>query len=143
MGHLPLPRHPRDSFAGQCPYHKDCLEGMACGPAIQARWGKPADELPADHEAWEFEAYYLARAICAMTYVLSPQRVILGGGVMHQQQLFPRIRQMVVEMLNSYIQSSAIIEHIETYIVPPGLADRAGTVGALELARRAERDRHS
>jgi|SRR5579859_6216845 len=139
MGHLPLPRHPRDTYAGHCPYHRDCLEGMACGPAIQERWGKPAGELPPSHEAWEFEAFYLAQAICSVTYVISPQRIIVGGGVMHQEQLFPHIRQMVVEKLNGYIQSSAILDQVETYIVPPGLGDRSGTVGALELARRAER----
>jgi len=139
MGHLPVRRHPHDTYVGHCPYHKDCLEGMACGPALAARWGVPAGNLPDDHEAWEFEAYYLARAITAMVYTLSPQRVILGGGVMHQLQLFPRIRNNVVEMLNDYIQSSAITEHIDTFIVPPGLGDRSGAVGALTLAQRAER----
>jgi len=139
MGHLPVPRHPRDSYVGHCPYHRDCLEGMACGPAIEARWGRPASALPIEHEAWTFEAYYLARAITAMVYTLSPQRVILGGGVMHQRQLFPRIRKNVVEMLNGYIQSTAIIDHIDTFIVPPGLGDRSGAVGALTLAQRSER----
>ena len=137
MGHLPVPRHPQDSYAGHCPYHKDCLEGMACGPAIAARWGTPAGNLADDHQAWDFEAYYLARAVTSMVYTLSPQRVILGGGVMHQLQLFPRIRKMIVEMLNGYIQSPAIIDHIDSFIVPPGLGDRSGAVGALTLAQRA------
>lgn len=137
MGHLPVARHPRDTFAGHCPYHADCLEGMASGPAIAARWGMPASELPADHDAWTFEAYYLAQAICSMIYTLSPQRVIIGGGVMHQPQLFPQIRAMVLERLNGYIQSAAITEQIDSYIVPPGLGDRSGAVGALTLAMLA------
>jgi fructokinase len=140
MGHLPVPRHSRDTYAGHCIFHHDCLEGMASGPAIEDRWKKPASALPLDHEAWEFEAYYLARAICAMVYTISPQRIICGGGVMRHQQLFPLIRRQVLEMLNGYIRSETIIDQIDTFIVPPGLGDQSGTVGALELAQRAEAD---
>jgi fructokinase len=140
MGHLPVPRHPRDTYAGHCVFHRDCLEGMASGPAIEDRWKMQASTLPPDHEAWEFEAYYLARAICAMVYTISPQRIICGGGVMHhrQQRLFPLIRGRVAEMLNGYIRSESIIDRIGTFILPPGLGNRSGTVGALELAQRAE-----
>jgi len=137
MGHIPVRRHPDDPYVGHCPYHKDCLEGMACGPAIADRWGKSGDVLPPEHQAWEFEAFYLAQAISAIVYTLSPRRIILGGGIMHQQQLFPRIRQLVVEIVNGYIKAPAIIEHSETFIVPPGLGDRSGAVGALEMARLA------
>ncbi len=140
MGHLPVPRHPRDTYSGCCTFHHDCLEGMACGPAIEGRAGKSASALPPDDEAWEFEAYYLARAICAMVYTISPQRIICGGGVMRQKQLFPLIRQHVVEMLNRYVRSEAIINQIDEFIVPPGLGDRSGAVGALELAQDAESD---
>ena len=142
MGHVPVPRHPHDTYVGHCPYHADCLEGMACGPAIEARWGVPASKLPTDHEAWAFEAYYLARAITAMIYTLSAERIILGGGVMHQTQLFAPICTNVVEMLNGYIQSATILQHSDTFIVPPGLGDRAGAIGALELAQRAA-ERHA
>ncbi|MEP7285109.1 MAG: ROK family protein [Chloroflexota bacterium] len=137
MGHLLVRRHPDDNYAGHCPYHQDCLEGMACGPALAARWGKPAGELLPEHQAWEFEAHYLAQAISDIMFTLSPQRVILGGGVMHQQHLFSLIRQKVVASLNGYIQESAITEHIDTVIIPPGLGDRSGAVGALVLAQMA------
>lgn len=137
MGHFALRRHPNDTYEGFCAYHKDCFEGLACGPAIQARWGVPADKLPTDHPAWDMEAHYLAQAICNTVYAISPQRVILGGGVMHQMHLFPLVRQKTLEMLKGYVQSPAITEHIESFIVPPGLGDDAGIVGALELARRA------
>jgi fructokinase len=137
MGHILVRRHPEDEYAGHCPYHRDCLEGMACGPALAERWGRPAGELPPGHRAWEFEAHYLAQAITAILYTLSPQRVILGGGVMHQKQLFPLIRHKTAELLNGYLQSPAILDQIDTLIVPPGLGDRSGAVGALELARLA------
>jgi fructokinase len=140
MGHLPVPRRPHDIYRGCCPFHGDCLEGMACGPAIEERWKQPASSLPFDHEAWEFEAYYLARAVCAMVYTISPQRIIFGGGVMSQKQLFPLIRKQAVEMLHGYIQSESIIHHVEEFIAEPGLGGRSGAVGALELALRAEAD---
>ncbi len=137
MGHIPVRRHPDDTYAGHCPYHADCLEGMACGPAMQARWGKPASELPADHVAWEYEAHYLAQAVSTCLYALSPERVILGGGVMHQAQLFPLIRQKTVNAINGYLQEDALTQHSDSLIIPPGLGDRAGATGALELARLA------
>jgi fructokinase len=140
MGHLPVPRHSRDTYVGYCAFHGDCLEGMACGPAIEARWKKPAGALPLDHEAWEFEAYYLARGICTMVYTISPQRIICGGGVMTKKGLLPLIRKQVVEMLHGYVQSESIVHHIDGFIVEPGLGNRSGVVGALELAQRAEAD---
>ncbi len=137
MGHIPVRRHPADTFAGACPYHADCLEGMASGPSLIARWGVAGDALPPTHQAWEFEAYYLAQAVCSMVYLLSPQRIILGGGVMHQRQLFEQIQHEVVQTLKGYIQADAITAHSDTYIMPPGLGDRSGAIGALELARLA------
>lgn len=132
-GHIPVKRHPKDSFEGFCPYHKDCLEGVAAGPAIEKRFGVKGHELAQDHEAWEIEAYYLGQAIMSTILLLSPERIILGGGVMHQEQLFPRIRQEVVRNLNGYVQHEMILEHIDQYIIAPGLGDNAGLCGSLAL----------
>ena len=137
MGHILLRRPPGETFTGVCPFHQDCLEGLASGPAIATRWGQPAAALPPDHPAWDLEADYLAQALHAFICTLSPQRIILGGGVMHQRHLFPRIRQRVRASLNGYMQHPAILEAIDDYIVPPGLEDRAGALGALALAERA------
>ncbi len=137
MGHMLLPRDPQaDPFEGSCPFHGDCLEGLASGPAIEARWGRPAAELPPDHPAWALEAEYLALACCNLTLTLSPQRIILGGGVMHQAQLFGEIRRRLRERLAGYVRAPAIEGNTDSYVVPPGLGDRAGVLGALALARR-------
>lgn len=137
-GHVLVRRHPEDTFEGFCPYHgADCLEGMAAGPAIERRWGIKAHELPADHKAWEWEADYLGQAIASAVLLLSPQKVILGGGVMKQTQLFPLIRQQVRTLLNGYVQAEAVLERIDEYIVPPGLGDNAGLAGALALGMEA------
>jgi fructokinase len=130
MGHIRIPHdRDRDPFAGSCPYHGDCLEGLASGPAIQARWGVPAEDLPADHPAWALEAHYLALAVLNFICTLSTARVIIGGGVMRQAQLLPRIRAEVARLSNNYIELPEI--------VPPDLQDRAGVCGALVLAERA------
>ncbi|MGI9176086.1 MAG: ROK family protein [Rhodothermales bacterium] len=136
MGHLLLPRAPGDTFEGACPFHGACLEGMASGPALAARWGEKAQNLPEDHQAWTFEAFYLALAIVNLTLTLSPQRIILGGGVMHQRHLFPMIRQTVQEKLNGYVCTPEILKNIERYIVPPALGDQAGVLGALAMAAK-------
>jgi fructokinase len=138
MGHIPLP-HDRaaDPYPGRCPFHGDCLEGMAAGPAIGERWGRPAYELPPDHPAWELEAHYLALALQGLICTLSPERIILGGGVMEQPQLMPLVRQKVRAYLNGYVQSPAILEEIDNYIVPPALGNRAGVLGAFALGHMA------
>lgn len=138
MGHMLLRPDPRDPTPhGFCPYHDGCLEGMANGPAIEKRWGISAKELPEDHLAWEIEAEYLAQ-MCVNTIVtLSPKKIVLGGGVMHQLHLFPKIRKRTLELLNGYVAHPAILEHIDDYIVPPGLGDNAGAVGSLLLAVEA------
>jgi fructokinase len=137
MGHIRLPRiSGDDSFVGLCPYHRDCLQGLASGPALEARWGKPADELPVDHPAWKMEAHYLALAIHNYICTLSPNRVILGGGVNQQKHLFPLIHEEVKRLLNGYIRLPMILERIDEYIVPPDLGDRAGVLGAIALARQ-------
>jgi fructokinase len=102
---------------------------------MKARWGQPAETLGADHPAWELEAEYIAEALHTFITVLSPQRIILGGGVMQQEHLFSMIRDKVKASLNGYVQSPAILENIDAYIVPPGLGNRAGVLGALALAQ--------
>ena len=138
IGHMRLPHDwDADPFPGLCPYHGDCLEGMAAGPAIQARWGQPAQTLPDDHPAWPLQARYLALALANLICTLSPQRIILGGGVMNVPLLFPLVRREVQDLLNGYVQAPEILDQIDCYIVPPGLASRAGVLGALALAEAA------
>jgi fructokinase len=140
MGHIFLPRAPKEKsdFKGTCPFHGDrCLEGLASGPAIEERWKvKSATDLEATHEAWDLEAHYIALGLVNYICTLSPQRIILGGGVMEQKQLLPLIHDKVKTMLNGYIQADEILNNIQDYIVLPGLGNRAGVIGALELARQ-------
>lgn len=137
MGHVRIP-HDRiaDPFPGTCPYHGDCLEGLASGPALAARWGQPGQALPADHPAWRLQARYLALALMTYICVLAPQRIILGGGVMQQVQLFPLLWHEVRQLLHGYIPLPALDTHIDQYIVPPALGNQAGVLGALALAAR-------
>ncbi|MFC7394968.1 ROK family protein [Scopulibacillus cellulosilyticus] len=137
MGHILIKRHPEDHFTGNCPYHNDCLEGMAAGPAIEKRWGKKGIELQEVDKVWEIEAYYLAQVVVNLVYTISPKRIILGGGVMKQKQLFPMIRKNVKELLNGYVETKEILVDIDNYIVSPGLGDNAGLCGAIALAKRA------
>lgn len=137
MGHMLLARREDDDFGGTCPYHDGCFEGLAAGPAIEARAGSRAEELPENHPVWELEAHYLGLGVANLVCTLSPQRVILGGGVMSQQHLFPRVRRKVQELLNDYIQSPQVVKDNDTFIVPPGLGNRSGVLGAIALAERA------
>ena len=138
MGHVRIPRDPsQDPYIGCCPYHGDCLEGLASGPALEGRWEQPAETLPADHPAWALEARYLALGVVDFICTLSPQRVIMGGGVMEQPHLLPQVRQQVQELLNGYLQTPAILERIDRYVVAPELGNRAGIAGALALAMAA------
>lgn len=136
-GHMLTRRHPGDDFAGLCPYHGDCLEGMASGPAIEARWNVKGHELPSSHPAWEMEAYYIAQSITGAVLLNSPEKVILGGGVMQQSQLFPLIREAVKANLNGYVSAGEIAERMDEYIVPPGLGQQAGLCGAFALGLAA------
>jgi fructokinase len=136
MGHILIPHdRERDPFEGWCPFHKDCFEGLAAGPAIEKRWGQKAETLPLDHPAWDLEADYIALALSTLIVTLSPQRIILGGGVGGREDLLPRIRKTVQTTLNGYVQSPAILDQIEKYIVPPGLGERSGMLGALAMAK--------
>lgn len=139
MGHMLMRRDPaRDPFTGICPFHTDCLEALATGPALEKRWGARAETLAADHPAWALEAHYLAQAMVNLICLLSPERIILGGGVMHQPQVFEMLRPEVQTILNNYLQMPQITERIADYIVPPGLGDRAGVLGSIALAMEAE-----
>lgn len=138
LGHFWLRPHPDDPTPhGFCPYHDGCLEALATGPSIEKRWGQRAETLPEDHPAWALEAHYLAQMCTAAIVMLSPEKIILGGGVMQQAHLFPPIRRNVLEMLGGYVQHPAILSGMETYIVPPGLSVHSGVTGALLLAARA------
>ena len=132
-GHILVKRDERDSYEGTCPYHKDCLEVVAAGPAIGNRFGIKAQELPKEHVAWEIEAYYLAQALVNYTLVLSPEKIIFGGGVMKQTQLFPLIYKEFTKLMNGYVSTP----ELEEYIVPCALGDNAGITGCLLLAQDA------
>ena len=135
MGHLRIPHDwQADAFAGTCPYHGDCLEGLAAGPALAARWGQAGETLPDDHPAWALEARYLALALNNFICTLSPQRIVMGGGVMERRSLFPLIHRDVRALLNDYVQAMQLLGHLDRYVVPPAFGSRAGALGALALA---------
>lgn len=132
-GHILLMKHPKDTYEGKCPFHKTCMEGLAAGPSIEARWGKKAAELADRDEVWELEAYYIAQAITDYILTYSPQKIILWGGVMHQEKLFGMVRKEVQRLLNGYVAHEMITERIDEYIVPPALGEDPGIKGAIKL----------
>jgi fructokinase len=139
MGHIMIPHDKdRDPFEGACPFHNDCFEGLASGPAMEQRWGQKAETLPLDHPAWELEAHYVALALVNYITTLSPQRIIIGGGVGGRDGLLPVIRKNVQTRLNEYVQSPTITKNIDEYILPPGLYGRSGILGAMALAKNAK-----
>ncbi len=133
MGHILVRRHPNDEFRGECPYHHDCLEGLAAGPAIEARWGAKGDQLVDRMEVWDLEGYYIAQALMQYVLILSPKKIILGGGVMNQKQVFISVYKYLQEFLNEYV----VLPELADYIVSPGLGDHAGITGSLILAHQA------
>jgi fructokinase len=134
-GHMFIPHSwADDPFGGNCPYHGDCLEGLTCGPAMALRWGVRAEDLPADHPGWDLEARYLALGVCNLICAFSPQRIVLGGGVLQHPGLIDRVRRQVSKLLNGYIQSNQVVEQVDQYIVSPGLGNRAGVLGAIAMA---------
>ncbi|WP_435792417.1 ROK family protein [Capsulimonas corticalis] len=135
FGHMFVPRDPSDTFGGACSFHGDCLEGLVSGPAIEARWKAPGESLPPDHPAWRLEAGYLAYALVNMTCLLSPQRIIVGGGVGSNPALLTLVRERFQSILNGYLQADALLGGIEEYIVSPGLEGRSGILGAIALAQ--------
>ncbi|NOT04213.1 MAG: ROK family protein [Anaerolineales bacterium] len=138
MGHIPVPHDKtKDPFEGACPFHGDCFEGLASGVAIEKRWGVHGGSLPPEHPAWDLEVEYIANALAIYSYTISPQRIIIGGGVGQSSHLLPRIQQYTRDLINGYIKSAAIVEDIENYIVNPGLGNLSGVLGALALAKQA------
>lgn len=135
-GHIMIRPKDTDTFEGICPFHKNCFEGFASGPAIEARYQKKAIELADNFSVWELEAHYIAQAIVTYMYTYAPQKIILGGGVMHQKQLFQLIRKEVEILNKDYIKTKEMLD-LDTYIVPASLHDDQGILGALELARMA------
>jgi fructokinase len=134
IGHIHPRRHELDlGFEGVCPFHGDCLEGLASGPAILARTGSELRHLDAAHAQWEIEADYLGQLCAQLVLTVSPQRIIVGGGVM-AEGLFPRVRRRTLHWLGGYIDRCEILDDIERYIVPPALGARAGVLGGLCLA---------
>ena len=137
IGHIRIPHDlDKDPFTGGCQFHGDCLEGLASGPALSQRWGSPPESLPTIHPAWELEAHYLASVIAILVCTLSPHRIILGGGVMQHDALFPMILRNIVHFVNGYIAKPQLREEINRYIVPPGLGRYSGVLGAILLAGR-------
>lgn len=135
MGHVRVPHDLiSDPFPGTCPFHGDCLEGLASGPAIAARWGAPAETLPPEHPAWMLEAHYLALALHGFVCTLSPQRIAIGGGVMATPGLLARVRAELATLLNGYIAAPALTGRLDGYVVAPALGVRSGVIGALTLA---------
>lgn len=135
-GHILIAPEAGDEGHCICPYHSHCLEGLAAGPSIEKRWGAKAVELTERSEVWELESQYLAQAIVNLILTVSPKRIILGGGVMHQEQLFPLIRKKVPELMNGYIRTPQM-QNMDTYIVPASLQDNQGIMGGLRLAELA------
>lgn len=138
MGHIFI-KHDfeKDPFEGVCPFHKNCFEGLACGVAIEKRWGARGGTLDENHPAWDLEAHYIAQALASYSYMISPQRIILGGGIGSLHHLLPLIQAKTKTYINGYIQSPTILENIESYIVHPGLGNRSGMMGGMALAEMA------
>ncbi|MGN0164542.1 MAG: ROK family protein [Lachnospiraceae bacterium] len=135
-GHVLISRKANDCCESVCAYHNNCVEGLASGTAIKAHWGKPADELLGSEQVWELEADYIAQALVNYIMTVSPQKIILGGGVMHVGKLFPLIRKKTKEYLNGYLITKEL-DDMDSYIVPAGLGDDQGIVGCLKLAADA------
>jgi fructokinase len=137
MGHIFIPQDIKsDPYEGNCPFHKNCFEGLASGPAMKNRWGKSPEDLNEDHKAWDLEVQYISLALTNYICTLTPERIIIGGGIMEQKKLLPLIHTTVKKMLNNYIQLEEITDNIEKYIVLPSLGNKAGILGALVLAKK-------
>jgi fructokinase len=141
IGHIYPRRHPLDEFGGVCPFHRDCVEGLASGPAILARTGSSLQQLDPAHAQWQIEADYLGQLCAQLVLSTSPRRIVMGGGVMAQTRLLPPIRQRMRHWLGGYIDRSEILVDADHYVVAPQLGHRSGILGALALAMDAAADR--
>lgn len=141
MGHIRVRRDPRDTFAGICPFHGDCLEGLACGPALRKRWGSELEDLPSHHEAWSIIGGYLGQLATTMALMLSVECIIFGGGVMTNGFLLPHIRTATATLLNGYLEPLSDAGTLDRYITEPLLGGQAGIVGALLLAESVDLNR--
>ncbi|GEA94111.1 fructokinase [Weissella viridescens] len=131
-GHIMMQKHPDDVYEGLCPFHGNrCLEGLTAGPAIEARWGMSAKEIPDDHPAWQMEAFYLAQAAMTFTATLRPDMIVFGGGVPHREVLLPMVRESFAEQMNNYLA----VPDLDTYIQPVKNGDNAGILGCFYLAK--------
>lgn len=138
LGHVRVPRLAGDTWPGSCPFHGDCVEGLASGPAIQARCGKPGSEVAPDDPVWDTAAHALAQLAQVITLSVAPQRILIGGGVMSTRpDLFPRIRASLARSLNGYLGIHELTDGLDRYITAPGLGDSAGPLGALAIAAEA------
>jgi fructokinase len=133
-GHVPVPREPGDTYAGLCPFHGDCLEGMASGPAVAARWGAPAETLPSEHPAWDLEARYLASGFLPLVHVLATGRIVLGGGLGSAPGLIALVRTHLAARLAGYTPRLDTAGAMDRFLVAPGLGGDAGLLGAVALA---------
>jgi fructokinase len=137
MGHVLVTKNPRDTYKGACPYHENCLEGLAAGPANEGRTGMKGIDIPDDHESFHFIAEYMAEALMSYILVLSPTKIVLGGGVMGRTHMLPEIRQILEKKLNGYIKTDQL-SSLDSYIVTPSLGTESGIKGALALALMAK-----
>ncbi len=133
MGHMLVKRHPEDTFLGNCPFHQDCLEGMAAGPALEKRTGTKGENLLAEDPVWEIEADYIAQCAYNTTLMFAPDIIIFGGGVMKQDHMKKKVQEKFAKLVNHYVTTPAV----EEYIVTPKLGNNAGTIGCLALAQDA------
>ena len=141
VGHMRVPHDlHRDPFPGVCPYHGDCLEGLACGPALAERWGSPAEELEPGHPAWELEAEYISAALANIVFTVGPDRIVVGGGVLGEPGLLAMIRRHLSELLGGYLQTPVLDPGLERYVVGPKLGDDAGVLGAIAMAQQQGED---
>lgn len=142
LGHIRIPHdRRRDPFGGACPFHGDCFEGLASGESLRLRWGRPAEALT-DDAVWELEAEYVALGLVNVIHAISPERIIVGGGVAKHPRLLPLARANVLDLVACYLDSPSLTEAgIGDYIVAPALGDRAGVIGAIELARQDQSSR--
>lgn len=134
MGHLLVRPHNKDGYEGFCPYHGNCLEGMAAGPSINGRLGRAGKDVDVDHEVWEFMSYYIGQALVAYTVILRPERIVLGGGVMNAPGMLEKVKKQFSSLLANYVP----IPELDNYLVKPGLGDNAGITGSIILANEVK-----